>query len=365
MTDEIESWNDFADRKFKSQLTMLFYMKIQYVIAIAIILGVSIVLLAIPISFLSQQIAIAQLPTANTAGAKPPTGPDGLPIITSSPSAANTGGGAPSTSPAAANPAGSNMTGQAASTNIRPNIQTDFNPNVTYPRISKFAFMDPLAVVIGDCEIGKLVLVAPFAVCRGDEGTPIHIGDYSNMQDGVILHSLETTQHGKNIDDRRYSAEGSLLKGNDTGFKNGFAIYVGDKVSLAHGVQIHGPAYIGNDTFVGMKSLIFNANIGKRVAIGVSSTVTNNVTIPDNKFVPPGTIVTTQAQADALPPRIGSPYEKINSAVLHVNQELAKGYNDQTIQRLAIEIEDQLEQEEELQTGSPSGSSNTSNVATK
>jgi hypothetical protein len=49
------------------------------------------------------------------------------------------------------------------------------------------------------------------------------------MQDGVILHALETASHGKNIDDRRYSAEGSLLIANDTGFKNGFAIYVGDK----------------------------------------------------------------------------------------------------------------------------------------
>jgi carbonic anhydrase len=108
--------------------------------------------------------------------------------------------------------------------NIRPSIQTDFNPNATYPRISKFAYLDPLALVIGDCEIGRLALVAPFAVCRGDEGTPIHIGDYSNMQDGVILHALETTSHGKNIDDRRYSAEGSLLKANNSEFKNGFAI---------------------------------------------------------------------------------------------------------------------------------------------
>jgi carbonic anhydrase len=242
--------------------------------------------------------------------------------------------------------------------NIRPSIQTDFNPNMTYPRISKFAYLDPLALVIGDCEIGKLVLVAPFAVCRGDEGTPIRIGDYSNMQDGVILHALETTSHGKNIDDRRYSVEGSLLKGNDSEFKNGFAIYVGDKVSLAHGVQIHGPAYIGNDTFVGMKSFIFNAKIGKRVAIGVSSIITNGVTIPDSKFVPPGTIITTQAQANALPSRVGSPYEKINSAVIHVNQELAKGYNAQTIQKLATEIEDELEQEEMLQTGSPTGNPN-------
>src|SRR5919202_1960690 len=132
-----------------------------------------------------------------------------------------------------------NTSSSSPTMNIRPNIQTDFNPNATYPRISKFAY------------------VAPFAVCRGDEGIPIRIGDYSNMQDGVILHALETTSHSKNMDNRRYSAEGSLLKGNDAGFKNGFAIYVGDKVSLAHGVQVHGRAYIGNDTFVGMKSFVF------------------------------------------------------------------------------------------------------------
>ena len=221
-----------------------------------------------------------------------------------------------------------------SSINIRPSIQTDFNPNATFPKISKTAFVDPFAVVIGDCEIGKLVMVASFAVCRGDEGTPIRIGDYSNMQEGVILHSLETTSHGKNIDDRRYSAQGSLLKANDTAFENGFAIYVGDKVSLAHGVQIHGPAYIGNDTFVGMDSLIFNAKVGNKVAIGVSSTITDGVRIPDNKFVPPGSVITLQAQADALPNRVGSSYEMINSGVRHVNQELAKGYNYQTIQRL-------------------------------
>ena len=252
------------------------------------------------------------------------------------------------------------LSSPSSTVNIRPNIQTDFNPNVTDPTISEFAYVDPLALVIGDCEIGRLVLVAPFAVCRADEGIPIHVGDYSNMQDGVILHALETGSHGKNIDDRRYSSEGSLLRANDTGFKNGFAVYVGDKVSLAHGVQVHGPAYVGNDTFVGMKSLIFNAKIGNRVAIGVSSTVTNGVTIPDDKFVPPGTIVTTQTQADALPARVGSPYEEINKAVIHVNQELAKGYNAQKIQELAMEMEAELEDEELLQTGSPTGNPNNS-----
>jgi len=43
----------------------------------------------------------------------------------------------------------------------------------------------------------------------------------------------------------------------------------------------------------------------------------------------------------------------INDAVIHPNQELAKEYNAQTIQRLATEMEDELEQQEMLQTGNP------------
>ena len=68
--------------------------------------------------------------------------------------------------------------------------------------------------------------------------------------------------------------------------------------------------------------------------------------------------VSAQAQADKLPARVGSPYEKLNGFVLHVNQELAKGYNAQTIHKLATEIEDEIEQAEMLQTGSPTGSPN-------
>ena len=64
--------------------------------------------------------------------------------------------------------------------------------------------------------------------------------------------------------------------------------------------------------------------------------------------------IVTRAEADALPARIGIPYENINSFVLHVNEELAKGYRVQTIQKLATEIEDELEQKEMLQTESNS-----------
>ena len=229
--------------------------------------------------------------------------------------------------------------------NIHQNVQTDFNSEVKSPQIENDSFIHPFAVVIGDCHIGKMVLMAPTSVCRGDEGTPIYIGDYSNVQDGVILHALETTVDGQNIDNRRYSMDGVSLLANDSRFADGYAIFVGSKVSLAHDSMVHGPAWIGNNTFVGMKSLVFNAKIGSNVAIGVSSTITNGVVIADNKFVPPGSVIVTQEQADALPSRIGSSYENINKDVIHVNENLAEAYNHQDIEKIKYYREALMEEE--------------------
>ena len=237
--------------------------------------------------------------------------------------------------------------------NIHQNVQTDFNSKIKSPQIENDSFIHPFAVVIGDCHVGKMVLMAPTSVCRGDEGTPIYIGDYSNVQDGVILHALETTIDGQNIDNRRFSANGDSLLANDSRFDGGYAIFVGSKVSLAHDSMVHGPAWVGNNTFVGMKSLIFNAKVGSNVAIGVSSTITNGVTIADNKFVPPGSVVVTQEQADALPSRIGSTYESINKDVIHVNENLAEAYNHQDIEKIK-HYREILMEEEGLITTKPS-----------
>jgi carbon dioxide concentrating mechanism protein CcmM len=131
--------------------------------------------------------------------------------------------------------------------------------------------------------------------------------------------------------------------GNDTRFKDGYSVFVGERTSLAHGTLVHGPAYIGNDTFVGMESLVFNAKVGNNVAIGVSSTITGGVEVPDNKFVPVGSIITTQEQADKLPDRVGSPYEKINEEVIHVNEELDEEYEDIDIEKIIGEREATME----------------------
>lgn len=234
--------------------------------------------------------------------------------------------------------------------NIHQNVVTDFNSNVSFPFMKESAFIHPFAIVIGNCYIGEKVFVAPTAVCRGDEGTPIHVGAFSNLQDGVVLHGLETTFNGINIDERRFSSNGERLLGNDSGFENGYSVFVGENASLAHGVLIHGPAYVGNNTFVGMESLVFDAKLGNNVAVGVASTITGGVEVADDKFVPPGSVITTQEQADALPERAGTDYENINSAVVHVNEKLAKGYGELDLQNASAIERESIMEEEMLET---------------
>jgi carbon dioxide concentrating mechanism protein CcmM len=229
--------------------------------------------------------------------------------------------------------------------NLHENVRTTFTEAVVLPEIESKAFIHPFAVVIGDCYIGKMVFVAPTAVCRGDEGTPIYVGENSNLQDGAVLHALKTTNDGSNIDGMKFSSDGERLNGDDSRFESGYAIWIGDRVSLAHGSQVHGPAWVGDDTFIGMEALIFNAKLGNNVSIGVAATVTDGVEIADNKFVPPGRVIVTQAEADALPDRIGSgAYETINQGVVDVNMQLTEGFNQIDIEKLILERERLMEE---------------------
>ena len=47
-------------------------------------------------------------------------------------------------------------------------------------------------------------------------------------------------------------------------------------------------------------------------------------TTPHNKFVPPGSVIRDQEEADALPLTIGSSYENTNKTVPHVNEQLSE-----------------------------------------
>lgn len=192
--------------------------------------------------------------------------------------------------------------------NYMINPITSFSPVSYTPVISKNATIQPNSSVIGAVEIEKGVLVSPFASIRGDEGIPIHIGENSNVQDGVVIHGLENKFVEK--DDKKYS------------------VYIGKNVSLAHQSQVHGPAKVGDNTFVGMQSFVFKSEIGDGVVLEPCSKVIG-VKVESGRYVPAGEIIKTQAQADALPV-ITDDYsmKSLNSEVVEVNKQLNSGYRD-------------------------------------
>jgi len=199
---------------------------------------------------------------------------------------------------------------------IHKNVITDFCQKEYMPEIDPSTYIHPLSAVIGHVFIGKRVLVSPFASIRGDEGQPIFVGDESNVQDGVILHALETEHNGHPIEANLVENDGKK-----------YSVYVGNRVSLAHQVQIHGPAYVGDDTFVGMKVLVFRARVGNNCVIEPGCIIMG-VSVPAGRYLPAGTVLKSQTDADDLPVITDDyPLKDMNNGVIHVNTSLADGYN--------------------------------------
>lgn len=206
--------------------------------------------------------------------------------------------------------------GHTADTRLRANVPASFNPNIEEPRIGAGSYIDPLASVIGDVRMGRRVMVAPFASIRGDEGQPVRIGSRTNIQDGVVLHALETIEGGEPVEKNLVEFNGKK-----------YAIYIGDEVSLAHQSQVHGPALVGDRTFIGMQALVFKAEIGEGSVVEPGAKVIG-VKVAPGHYVPAGSVVTTQAQADVLPVITAAyAYKDLNDGVIHVNTQLADGYN--------------------------------------
>jgi carbonic anhydrase/acetyltransferase-like protein (isoleucine patch superfamily) len=200
---------------------------------------------------------------------------------------------------------------------IQRNIKADFCAKVSMPVIDASSYVHPLAAVIGNVILGKNIMVSPTASVRGDEGRPIYVGDDSNIQDGVVIHALETEMNGKQIEKNLFNVKGKK-----------YAVYVGSRVSLAHQVQIHGPAVVMDNTFVGMKVLVFKSFVGQNCVIE-PSVVLMGVRVAEGRYVPVGSVIKTQAQADNLPEITPDyPMKDMNKGVVHVNTVLARGYLD-------------------------------------
>ncbi len=172
-------------------------------------------------------------------------------------------------------------------------------------KMSPTSYVHDKASVIGDVVLGDHVNVAASASVRADEGTPFFIGSNSNIQDGVVIHALK---------DRFVQVGGEE-----------WAVYVGRNVSMAHDALVHGPCYVGDNTFIGFKAVVHDSVVGEGCFIGIGSVVVG-VNIPDGKFVPHGRIIDSQAKVKDLPEATEA-HAHFNEDVVEVNRGLAAAYH--------------------------------------
>ena len=123
------------------------------------------------------------------------------------------------------------------------------------PRIAASAYIDPSAQIIGEVVIGERSSVWPHTSVRGDTGL-ITIGSESNIQDNCSLHM-------------------------DTGFP----LTIGDRVTVGHGVMLHG-CRIESHCLIGMRATLMNdAVVGEYSIIGAGAVVTERTVIPPRSLV--------------------------------------------------------------------------------
>ncbi|MEH1968415.1 MAG: ribulose bisphosphate carboxylase small subunit [Nostoc sp.] len=182
---------------------------------------------------------------------------------------------------------------------------TPWSRNLAEPKIHETAFVHSFSNLIGDVRIGANVIVAPGTTIRADEGTPFYLGENTNIQDGVVIHGLE---------------QGRVI-GDD---QNQYSVWIGKNTCITHMALIHGPAYVGDNSFIGFRSTVFNARVGAGCIVMMHALI-QDVEIPSGKYVPSGAIITSQQQADRLPD-VQDQDKEFAHHVVGINQALRAGY---------------------------------------
>ncbi len=125
-----------------------------------------------------------------------------------------------------------------------------------HPQLAKDVYVDDMALVLGDVEIGENSSIWPFSVVRGDVNA-IRIGARSNLQDNCVVH---------------VSHDSYYLPG-------GYATIIGDEVTVGHQVILHG-CQIGNRCLIGMGSVVMDGvTIEAETILGAGSIVTEDKTL--------------------------------------------------------------------------------------
>ena len=175
------------------------------------------------------------------------------------------------------------------------------NPSGDRPQVHESAFVDPTAILCGKIIVEADVFIGPYAVIRADEVNaqggmePITIGASSNVQDGVVIHS-----------------------------KEGAAVTIGERVSIAHRSIVHGPCQIESDVFVGFNSVLFNCHVGSGAVIRHNSVV-EGCRLPERFHVPSTTTIHGDHDLAGIV-QVTPDEATFSESVISANAWLARGY---------------------------------------
>src|ERR1700730_8486445 len=125
-----------------------------------------------------------------------------------------------------------------------------------FPRVHPTGFIDDSAQVIGDVEIGEESSVWMSVVIRGDVHR-IRIGRRSNVQDGTVIHVMNTTH----------------------------PTTIGDSVSVGHAAVLHG-CTIEDRCLIGIGAILLNgAHIGNGSIVAAGTLIVEKMTVPPRSLV--------------------------------------------------------------------------------
>ncbi len=123
------------------------------------------------------------------------------------------------------------------------------------PDVSRAAFVAANATVVGRVSLARDSSVWFNAVIRGDNDL-ISIGEETNVQDGVIIHTDE-----------------------------GIPLVIGARVTIGHAAMIHG-ATIDDECLIGIGAILLNrSRIGKHSVVGAGALVTEGKTFAERSLI--------------------------------------------------------------------------------
>jgi carbonic anhydrase/acetyltransferase-like protein (isoleucine patch superfamily) len=131
------------------------------------------------------------------------------------------------------------------------------------PLIAASAYVAPNATVLGNVELAAASSVWFGATLRGDNER-ISIGEGSNVQDGVVMHT-----------------------------DPGFPLQVAAHVSIGHQAMLHG-CTVGEGSLIGIQSVVLNAAvIGRGCLVAAGAIITERKVFPDGTLImgAPGKVV--------------------------------------------------------------------------